>query len=180
MATFALSPVGASVNGIELYSLELNVTRDVESFNGDVPDPTWTFTDADGHFFAWDADGKLHNLNKRNIVMPCDDICGGTCEGDGYVKVVRECTLCGAPVEPGMRPGTQVVAGNTLYVARVTGPVRARGSRRRDGQFRLRGGFRLRPAGRARGGLLQRHRLGLCRDHHRHPAPPVRHAGAAA
>ena len=101
MATFALSPVGASVNGIELYSLELNVVRDVETFDDEsLPDPTWTFTDADGHFFAWDADGKLHNLTKRNIAMECDDTCGGTCDGAGYIKVVRECTLCGARWSP--------------------------------------------------------------------------------
>ena len=125
MATFALSPVGASVNGIELYSLELDVSRDVETFDDEsLPDPTWTFTDAEGHFFAWDADGKLHNLTKRNIAMECDDSCGGTCDGAGYVKVVRECMLCGAPVEPGMRRGTRTIPGETLYVAHVTGPVR--------------------------------------------------------
>jgi hypothetical protein len=41
MATFAISPVGASVNGVELYSVELHVVRDVETFDDEsLPDPT--------------------------------------------------------------------------------------------------------------------------------------------
>ena len=116
----ALFPSG-TVNGIELYRVELTGHRDMDMFDADLPDQAWTFTDAAGHFHAYDADGKLPSLRHLLIKVDCDGSCGGLCDGE-YDKRVHQCLMCDELVEPATRRGTRRVPGPAEYIVRASGP----------------------------------------------------------
>lgn len=116
------APFPGSVNGVALYSVAVRATRHQEMYEGQVPDATWTFIDASGHFHAYDSDGKLPTLNSRRVIKDCDGTCGDLCGGDGFSDTVYECPLCEAPVEPRTRFGFQRMPARPELLAEVVGP----------------------------------------------------------
>lgn len=112
----------STVNGVELHSTALSVHFDGETFEGDVADPTWAFTDASGHFHAYDGDGKLPTLRRLPIAKDCDGTCGDICQGDGYTAWAYQCILCDEFIEPRTRRGFQRLGTTSRKVAEVTGP----------------------------------------------------------
>lgn len=66
-------------------------------------DPGWEFTDAAGHFHAYDEKGKPPTLDTRVEQIECDGSCGDSgCEG--YTHTHYHCALCAEEIEPGRVP----------------------------------------------------------------------------
>lgn len=90
---------------------ELHIEVDiitVESATATKPDPTWTHTDAAGHWHAYDNDGKLPTLEPRTRHVDCDGIhdFGDQADEDcdGYDVTDWHCRICGEQVEPKRLP----------------------------------------------------------------------------
>lgn len=112
------------VNGVGLYSVSMHAESPYGTYDSDVPDPAWAFTDAAGHFHAYDSDGKLPTLTRVLNHVDCDGSCGGVCDGAGYSRTEYQCPLCDEYVVPATRKGR--VAVNTrepLVTVEVTGPT---------------------------------------------------------
>ena len=122
-AAFDLDAAGATVDGIELFTVSLTAETDMQMFDdASVPDPAWTFTDGCGHFHAWDDAGELPTLSLRRVQVPCDGSCGGCCDEDGYTTTVYECVICSERVYPARKLGMRTTTGPTCYTAVVRGP----------------------------------------------------------
>lgn len=88
-------------------------------------DPSWTYTDAAGHFHAYGddvAEGRDHypTLRAEDEHHPCDGACGDSgCEG--YYTTRHLCRICGEEIEPGMLTGphTFIVPGRLDWHADV-------------------------------------------------------------
>lgn len=114
----------ASINGGELVPAELTVeTEQIEvTLSRKVePNLTWTYTDVNGHFHAYDKDGKLPTLTARTEHRGCDMGHDDDCEG--YDVTVYECAICGEQVEPAVRviePGPrEFIPGPTNWTVRA-------------------------------------------------------------
>lgn len=124
MSTIHIPNHQGVVNGVGLYSVTMHSESPYETYDSDVPDPAWTFTDAAGHFHAYDSDGKLPTLNMVATHLDCDGTCGGVCDGDGYSRTDYQCLLCDEYVVPATRTGVVRVntASDPLLTIEVTGP----------------------------------------------------------
>lgn len=125
MSTIHIPNHQGVVNGVGLYSVTMHSESPYETYDSDVPDPAWTFTDAAGHFHAYDSDGKLPTLNMVATHLDCDGTCGGVCDGDGYSRTDYQCLLCDEFVVPATRRGRVQVnmASEPLVTIEVTGPA---------------------------------------------------------
>ncbi len=89
-----------SINGVPFQHGQLTIEIDVEyikSSTDDRPDPNWSFTDTQGHFHAFDKDGKTPTL-KRVITGVCGD---PECSCDGeYEYHDLACFVCEERVDP--------------------------------------------------------------------------------
>jgi hypothetical protein len=84
-----------------------NETVEIRSLTATEPDPTWTHTDAAGHFHAWTRDRGLPTLRVTSRHVDCGDP-GCACGGEGYDVPEHRCIGCDAIVEPRRRPGPEV------------------------------------------------------------------------
>lgn len=95
------------INDGDTYRGEYVIEQDVEIVRSDIatkPDPKWTFTDDQGHFHAFTAEGGLPTLRDEIVDVPCDGSCGGVCDGEGYTIIKHACRICGQEIEPGRIP----------------------------------------------------------------------------
>jgi hypothetical protein len=98
---------------------------DVTTIGATRPNPSWTATDVNGHFHAWDRDGKLPTLTHKTEREECD---GSTpWHDEDCVPMERswyECSVCGAVVTPDYipDPGRKFVPGMTHWEVRVDIP----------------------------------------------------------
>ena len=69
---------------------------DVSTLSNREPDPRWAFTDENGHFHAYDGDGKTPTLRRVAEEHWCSD-----CE-EHETTYTDRCVLCGEDVTPAM------------------------------------------------------------------------------
>lgn len=107
MASSASGRVWIDGTDIAAAAAQLQIRRDIQQIPTALPrpDPSWTFTDAAGHFHAYSEDKTYPTLLERSEHRDCDGSCGGVCEGDGYTVVIRECRICREVIQPGLLHG---------------------------------------------------------------------------
>lgn len=125
MSTIHIPNHQGVVNGVGLYSVSMRSESPYETYDSDVPDPAWVFTDGAGHFHAYDSDGRLPTLGRVLTHIDCDGSCGGVCDGDGYSRTEYQCPLCYEYVVPATRRGRVRVDARPapLLTIEVTGPA---------------------------------------------------------
>jgi hypothetical protein len=95
-------------------------------------DDRWTYTDAVGHFHAYDQAARhgdrYPTLNARVEHRECDGLhayptTDEYCEG--YDVTLYSCRICGEEIKPGTIPGPhyETMAGGTSWRAKVSMPV---------------------------------------------------------
>lgn len=117
----------ASINGGPPAPFQLMVERQVEMVTSISPkaDPKWTFTDAAGHFHAYDqtpdAYSRYPTLRIRVEEVPCshadhDEDC------DGANIIHYHCRICDEEITPGLIPGphSEPLYGRYEWSAKVT------------------------------------------------------------
>lgn len=109
------------------YVGRYEITHEInhDTFHGDVPDPSWSFVDGEGHFHACDSNnGEFITLNAENRRVPCDGSCNGVCGGEGYDHTFYTCKICAEEIEPGFHVVTRQVAVSDMrhWQATVDGP----------------------------------------------------------
>lgn len=121
----------AGTFGIEREMLDVSTAT-----GGWLPDPAWECIDANGHWHAFTADGKLPTLAEVGRHVACD---GGHLFGEpddedceGYTAVEYRCRICLDLVEPHRIPdgtaGTrQFAPGRTSWWVEVVTPQQIEG-----------------------------------------------------
>lgn len=100
----------ARIDGGKPVGCILTIERDIIPISTALPrrNPAWEFTDTQGHYHAYDADGDLPTLTRHVEDKPCDGSCGNTCDGspcEGYTVTTWTCMACDEQVEPGLLHG---------------------------------------------------------------------------
>jgi hypothetical protein len=131
-----------SINGAEPVpaTFGIEVERiDVSTFTASKPDMRWEFRDAAGHFHAYDHQGELPTIVRREEVIRVDrdESSDGSAEAehmddeewmeDAYTVTHIECALCGEEVDPkrlAVDPH-KVIPGRTSYTLTLHGPIPA-------------------------------------------------------
>lgn len=134
-----------SINGAEpvpaLFSMEVE-RIDISTLGHSEPDPTWEFTDAAGHFHAFDHEGELPTLVSRMHVEPQEDEPDEIAEsttadeaddwdefGDSYPETRSHCLLCDEVIQPRWNyiatPYHQYAPGRTEYRLTLHSPIPA-------------------------------------------------------
>lgn len=134
----------ASINGGEPVPVqfEIQVERiDVSTMTASKPDMSWEFRDAAGHYHAYDHQGELPTVVRREEVIRVDrdDALDEGAEAvhlddddlewmeDAYTVTHIECALCGEEVDPkrlAVDPH-KVIPGRTSYTLTLHGPIPA-------------------------------------------------------
>jgi hypothetical protein len=134
-STLTGTDITVSIDGGEPLPCELRVERqviDVSSATARKPDMSWTFVDKAGHFHAFDHEGNLPTIVRREErVQPDfedeeDRDTDDDFYGDYDYSVTHiECTLCGEKVEPQYVPDypQRLIPGPTEYTLTVRGAV---------------------------------------------------------
>lgn len=120
--------VGAAyINGGPPLSCQIIIDHQVEMVTslGSKPDPNWSFTDAAGHFHAYDQTPGMDypTLRRRIEVVPCyEPDHGEDCDGASITHL--HCVICDEEIEPGLisGPHTEGLPGRTSWSAKVTMP----------------------------------------------------------
>jgi len=90
-------------------------------------DPRWEFTDAAGHFHAYDQSRKneLPTLDARVEHVDCDgSACGSESDCEGYDITHWHCALCGEEIKPGTVPDEYgIIPGRWSFDLTVHGEV---------------------------------------------------------
>ena len=119
--------VTASINGGKPVpcGLSIEVDRiDVSTLTASKPDPSWTFVDAAGHFHAFDHDGQLPTIVRREelVVVESDEQEDGDDDFDEYSEgsytiTHQDCALCGEEIKPSHVPDNphRTIPGRTSY-----------------------------------------------------------------
>lgn len=115
------------INGGVAMDAVMTVRQEMIEYRSQVAtkhDPRWEFTDAAGHFHAYDEKGERPTLDARTEHVPCDGSCSGVCEGEGYDVTHWHCALCREEIEPGRVPDEYgIIPGRHSYDLTVHGPV---------------------------------------------------------
>jgi hypothetical protein len=141
-STLTGTDITVSIDGGEPLPCELRVERqviDVSSASARKPDMSWTFVDKAGHFHAFDHEGRLPTVVRREERVPLDltdgpddydDDDGAESDPDEYPELCysvthTECGLCGEKVEPLYVADypTKLIPGRTEYTLTVRGAV---------------------------------------------------------
>jgi hypothetical protein len=123
--------ITVSINGAEPLPCTFSVHHeriDVSSLTASKPDMSWTFVDSQGHFHAYDHEGKLPTITRREEFVPYTfhgDEDQDEDEPDGYSEIHIECGICGEKVEPKRLPDDphKTIPGRTEYKVTVTGEL---------------------------------------------------------
>lgn len=112
------------VNGVGTDAVEVMVHHDVEVVRSRGPrfDEGWSFSDAAGHFHAYNTEQvPFPTLDSESVAMPCDGSCGGVCEGEGYDVTKYSCRICDEEIEPGLIHGEYSISipGRSSWEAKV-------------------------------------------------------------
>lgn len=81
---------------------------DIGPSHSSEPDPSWQFTDAAGHFHAFDSKGKTPTLSEHRETYWCSD-----CRDD-HEDITLHCSVCNEGVEPRyerVRTSNQTIPG---------------------------------------------------------------------
>lgn len=112
------------LNGVEMDAVEVMVHHDMEVVRSRGPrlDEGWSFSDAAGHFHAYNTQQvPFPTLTSEQVHVPCDGSCGGICEGEGYDVTKYSCRICNEEIEPGLIHGEYSVSipGRSSWEAKV-------------------------------------------------------------
>lgn len=86
-------------------------TIQISTLGDSRPDPSWRFTDQQGHLHQW-KDGSLPSLSEVTERYWCHD-----CR-DEHEDLSYQCKICGEPVVPGWitgGPKVEIIPGPTSY-----------------------------------------------------------------
>lgn len=113
------------INDGEPVAAQLEMTRETQVVRSRLPrkDPSWSSTDAAGHFHAYDDSGATPTLRAETVPMPCDGSCGGVCGGEGYTATRWTCRICGEETTPGVREGEHSTVIETGRFWRIVAEV---------------------------------------------------------
>lgn len=121
-----------SINGAEpvLCGFAIDVEQvDVSTFGHWKPDMAWEYLDPAGHFHAFDHDGELPTLERREQLPERGDVPPDDDYWFSDEVVTYHCLVCGAEVEPRSKyvptPYRQFAPGRTSYALTMVGPVPA-------------------------------------------------------
>jgi hypothetical protein len=129
--------VTVSINGAEPVPAVFTVTPlmiDASSFTASKPDMRWEFTDAAGHYHAYDHSGELPTIVRREEFVRVERHADDEDDwDDGYTVTHIECALCGASVAPERVPDDphRMIPGRTDYRLTLHTPIP-------DGKFSVR------------------------------------------
>jgi len=119
------TPAMVSINGADPVPGEVSVETemiDVSTMTASRPDMRWEYVDAAGHFHAYDNDGNLPTLvrrddNPRSVAEEYYD--------DEYVPWHLECDLCGEEIQPQRLADDphRTIPGRTTFTVTVQAKV---------------------------------------------------------
>lgn len=128
--------ITVSINGGEPLPCDLQVERqmiDVSTATARKPDPSWTFVDSAGHFHAFDHEGQLPTISRREEYIQVerepdcllDDLDPDEYVDFGYSVLHVECGICGEEIKPHYVPDdpNRVIPGRVAYTLTIRGDV---------------------------------------------------------
>lgn len=120
-----------SLNGAAPVPCQLSIQTDqidVSTFTASKPDPSWEFVDAAGHFHAFDHEGNLPTVARREELIraePDAEELDDDWDVSEYTIIHMVCALCGERIEPRRVPDNpyRTIPGRTSYTVTLHSPI---------------------------------------------------------